>query len=173
MRVTAAPIGTGSGSCCASRRRGGRARARGLTYIGVLVLIALMGVAASAAGRVWQTAQRRDKEQELLFIGGQFRHALERYARNTPGHAPREPRRLEELLRDPRHPGVARYLRQIYRDPMTGSTEWGLLTGPEGEIYGVYSRDEREPLKKSGFRAENRQFEGKMKYSEWVFMSSR
>lgn len=146
--------------------------AGGFTYIGVLVLVALMGLALAAAGQTWHTMQRREKEQELLFIGNQFRLALTGYAVNTHGQAGIAPLRLKDLLKDPRTPGVQRYLRKIYRDPMTGTTDWGLVTGPNGEIYGVHSLSDEEPLKKSGFGALDKEFEGKMKYSDWVFMGS-
>jgi type II secretory pathway pseudopilin PulG len=145
-------------------------REGGFTYIGVLVLVALMGLVLAAAGQDWHTLQQREKEQELLFIGKQFRLALNRYAKHTPGQAKRAPLHLEELLQDPRYPGIQRYLRKIYPDPMTGSTEWGLITGPNGEIYGVHSLSDDEPVKKSNFGFADRQFEGKMKYSDWVFM---
>jgi len=145
-------------------------REQGFTYIGVLVLVALMGVALAGAGQVWHTLQKREKEQELLFIGQQFRIALNRYTNNTPGQARRAPPHLEALLQDPRYPGISRYLRKIYPDPMTGKPEWGLITGPDGEIYGVHSLSDDEPLKKSNFGLADRNFEGKMKYSDWVFM---
>jgi type II secretory pathway pseudopilin PulG len=148
-------------------------RQRGFTYVGVLVLVALMGIALAAAGQVWHTFQKREKERELLFIGQQFRLALNRYARHTPGPARRAPLRLEELVQDPRYPGTHRYLRKIYVDPVTGDTEWGLITGPGGEIYGVHSLSREEPLKKSGFALADRNFEGAMKYSDWVFMQAR
>jgi len=145
-------------------------REGGFTYIGVMVLVALMGIALAAAGQVWHTFQQREKEQELLFIGHQFQRALKRYADHTPGQARRAPLHLEELLQDPRHPGVQRYLRKIYLDPMTGSAEWGLISGPNGEIYGVHSLSDDEPLKKSHFGLADKHFEGKMKYSDWVFI---
>jgi type II secretory pathway pseudopilin PulG len=145
-------------------------REGGFTYIGVLVLVALMGIALAAAGQNWHTLQQREKEQELLFIGKQFRLALDRYADHTPGQARRAPLQLEELMKDPRYPGIQRYLRKIYLDPMTGSAEWGLISGPKGEIYGVHSLSDGEPLKKSNFGLADRNFEGKMKYSDWVFM---
>lgn len=147
-------------------------RERGFTYIGVLVLVVLMGIALASAGEVWHTMQQREKEQELLFIGHQFRLALKRYAISTPGKARRAPLHLEELLQDPRYPGIRRYLRKIYHDPLTGRPEWGLMTGPGGEIYGVHSLSEDEPLKKDHFDLADRHFEGSMKYSDWVFMYS-
>jgi type II secretory pathway pseudopilin PulG len=153
-----------------TRRLHGRQDERGFTYIGVLVLVALMGIALSAAGQMWHTLQQREKEQELLFIGHQFRLALDRYAKLTPGQAKRYPLALEDLLQDPRRSEIQRYLRKVYRDPMTGNAEWGLITGPDGEIYGVYSLSDGEPLKKSNFGLADRQFEGRMKYSDWVFM---
>jgi type II secretory pathway pseudopilin PulG len=151
-------------------RQPGGSRAQGFSYIGLLILVAMMGIALAAAGEIWHTAQKREKEQELLFVGGQFRRAIEQFYANTPGKARRYPLLLEELLQDPRHPGIRRYLRKIYPDPMTGSVEWGLIIGSGGEIYGVYSLSEDEPIKKAHFRLADKAFEGKTKYSDWVFM---
>ncbi len=35
---------------------------RGFSHIGVLILVALMSVALAAAGEIWHTAQKREKE---------------------------------------------------------------------------------------------------------------
>ena len=129
----------------------------------------MMGIGLLVASQVWQTVQKREKEDELLFVGDQFRRALRLYYANSPGSA-RYPVRLEDLLKDPRYPNVRRYLRKIYRDPITGSAEWGLLKGPGDLIIGVYSLSDEEPLKKTGFRLVDRSFEEKSKYSEWVFV---
>jgi hypothetical protein len=55
--------------------------------------------------------------------------------------------------------------------PVTGSSDWGLVKGSSGEIFGIYSLSEDEPVKKSNFNSAYASFEGKMKYSDWVFMS--
>jgi type II secretory pathway pseudopilin PulG len=153
-------------------RRPGCRRARGFTYIGVLILVVMMGVALAAAGEIWHTAMKREKEQELLFAGNQFRLAIDQYSAQAPGPGRRYPQSLDELLQDPRQPGVRRYLRKIYLDPMTGKPEWGLITGPNGEIFGVHSLSEAEPLKKANFPLAEEGFEGRTKYSEWVFMAT-
>ena len=142
----------------------------GFTYIGLLLLVAAMGVSLTVVSQVWQTKQKREREDELLFIGNQFRRAIEYYYVSTPGGAARFPRSLEDLLRDPRVPGVRRYLRRIYRDPMTGRNEWGLVkTGDV--IVGVHSLSEEAPLKKRGFRYADRSFEDRARYSDWVFVT--
>lgn len=149
-------------------RKGGAAAA-GFTYIGVLILILMMGIAAALVSELWQTAQKREKEQELLFVGNQFRRALAMYSANGGAY----PSRLQDLLQDPRLPGVRRYLRKIYRDPVTGGTDWGLVKSGGESITGVYSLSGEEPLKKTEFSLADREFEGKTKYSDWVFTPSK
>lgn len=161
------------------RRRGFRGRPlhtrreSGFTYIVLLAIVAAMGFVLATAGEIWHMALKREKEQELLFIGDQFRRAFNLYKLHTPGNAKRYPLSLEDLLKDPRYPGVQRYLRKIYTDPITGSTQWGLIKGPSGEIFGVHSLSEDEPVKKSGFSLVDARFEGRTKYSDWVFMDNQ
>jgi len=148
----------------------GRGGVGGFTYVGLMIVIAIMGVTLAAAGEVWLTGQRREKERELLFVGEQFRLALDGYYERTPGQGLRYPAKLEDLLKDPRYPATQRYLRRIYRDPVTGGEEWGLVKGPNGEILGVHSLSEAVPLKQGNFSLVDRGFEGKTKYADWVFM---
>lgn len=143
---------------------------RGFSYLGLMILIAIMGVGLAATGEIWATSRQRERESQLLYVGEQYRRALDRYYRNSPVGAPRYPQQLAELLRDPRFPDTRRYLRRLYPDPVTGKAEWGLVKGPAGEIVGIYSLSEAEPLKKAGFGLQDRGFEGKTKYAEWVFV---
>jgi type II secretory pathway pseudopilin PulG len=153
-----------------SIRSGTKGRQGGFTYLGLLALVAAMGAALATAGEVWHLAQQREKEQELLFAGNQFRRAIAQYYAHAPDPARRYPVTLEALLKDPRYPATQRYLRRIYADPVGGGTEWGLVRGPGGEIYGVHSLSEDEPVKKGNFSLVDKEFEGKTKYSEWVFV---
>ena len=161
-----------SGPLVAAGRRAqyssARPAERGFTYIGVMVLTVILGISLTLASELWLTVQKREKEKELLFIGNEFRKALVMYSANGGGY----PRRLEDLLRDPRVPGMRRYLRKIYRDPMTGGTEWGLVKSSDSAITGVYSLSAQAPLKQADFSFADRDFSGKGKYSEWVFRPS-
>jgi type II secretory pathway pseudopilin PulG len=140
----------------------------GFTYIGLLIFIALMGIALAGTGVIWHTESRREKERELLFVGDQFRRAIGLYYERTPG-AKQFPKALEDLLLD-RYPNTQRYLRRLYDDPVGGTSEWGLVRGPEGRIVGVHSLSEAEPLKRAGFPLKYEEFKGAARYSEWRFM---
>lgn len=148
------------------------ARETGFTYLGLMVVIAVMGIVLASVGEVWHMAMKREKERELLFIGDQFRRAIKQYWQHSQLNTRRFPVSLDELLKDPRYPETERYLRKIYVDPITGDSKWGLVTGPDGQIFGIYSLSEDEPAKKSNFTFADTGFEGKMKYSEWVFMGA-
>jgi type II secretory pathway pseudopilin PulG len=141
--------------------------ARGFTYLTVLFVIAFMGLGLSLAGEVWHTSVMREREAQLLYVGNQYRRAIERY---YVGGLNQFPRSLEDLLRDPRKPGIERYLRKLYDDPVTGKREWGIVKAPDGGIMGVYSQSEDKPIKTSGFALANRDFDGAAKYSDWKFV---
>lgn len=156
-------------ACTVQRARNGE---HGFTYIALLIFIAIMGAGLAATGEVWSTAMKREKEQELLFAGDQIRNAIIMYYDNSPGPGARYPMSLEDLLKDPRYPATKRYLRKLYLDPVTNSSNWEFIKGPNDEILGVHSTSEEEPVKKSNFSIADQDFEGKTKYSDWVFMVS-
>lgn len=147
-------------------------RVGGFTYLAVMAIVAIMGITLAVTGEVWHIALKREKERELLFVGDQFRRAINSYYAHTPASGHRQLKNLEELLRDPRHPSIQRHLRKIYADPISGRAEWGLVKGESGEIFGVHSLSEEEPLKKLNFSFKDKNFEDKMKYADWVFMQS-
>jgi len=150
---------------------------RGFSYLVLLFAVAIAAAGMAGTGIVWHTAQQRDKETELLFIGNQIRYAIASYSARTPGNLRRYPATLEELLKDPRFPTTVRHLRKLYRDPITGTTDWGLIAAPGGGIMGVYSKSEAAPLKRADFDAPNLPFEDRAKqlgekltYKDWQFV---
>lgn len=150
-----------------------RHRSKGFAYVLLLLGIALIALSAGAAISLGATMARRDAERELLVIGAEFQQALRSYAGVPLGTiattSNRGPRSLDELLKDPRVPGVRRHLRQLYADPLTGKSEWGLVTDPQGFIVGVYSLAEGRPIKQSGFEPQWAGFEEAKGYGQWVF----
>jgi hypothetical protein len=155
-------------------RLAARPASAGFAYLWVLLLVALMGLGLGIAIDVHATAVRRDKERELLAIGQQFRTAIARYfetrtASADPAVKGEYPATLAELLKDNRSPSVRRHLRRVFVDPMTGKPEWGLVR-VGGRIVGVHSLSEQTPIKQDHFEAEEADFRGKAKYSDWVFV---
>lgn len=145
-------------------------RQRGFTYLGLLILVAILALVGAAGLKMGSLLQRQAAEQELLAIGAQFSDALYSYAAATPPGQPQQPPSLEALLRDPRVPQMRRHLRKRFVDPLTGRAEWGLVFQPGGDgIIGIHSLSQSRPLKVGNFEARFAGFEGKEKLSEWLF----
>jgi type II secretory pathway pseudopilin PulG len=122
--------------------RAGRAvpAARGFTYLGVLIAIALIGVGLTAASEVWVTTAHRQKLAQLDWVGAQFVRAIGSYRDASPGSVKANPKTLADLLEDRRYLTMRRHLREIYRDPFTGSTSWTLIADPRGGVVGVVAK---------------------------------
>lgn len=143
---------------------------RGFTYLGLLILLAIIGIASVATLQVGSILQRQWAEQELLEIGSEFRNALASYVIATPSGQRKLPTSLQDLLKDPRFPKIRRHLRKLYSDPISGKDEWGIIYAPDGSgIIGVYSLSEGKPIKVGNFDAAFRGFENKESYRDWLF----
>jgi type II secretory pathway pseudopilin PulG len=147
-------------------RRGERPRrARGFTYLGLLVVVAVIGLLLASAGGVVATTARREREAQLLWVGHEYRAAIGRYWQRRRAY----PRTLEELLgAPPDSPVQVRYLRRLYRDPMTDA-DWVLVPAPTGGIMGVASSSKRAPLKTGSFDPADESFADAATYGDWEF----
>lgn len=143
---------------------------QGFAYLIVMMMIAGIGVALCRLTDGWHDSAQREREKQLLFAGHQIRSAIIHYYEHAPPQAPKFPMSLADLLRDPRQPNTVRHLREIYRDPMTGSGDWGLVKTAAGEILGVYSRGAGVPLKQANFALADRAFAGARSYVDWAFV---
>jgi len=142
----------------------------GFTYLIALFAVAIAGAMLAGGSVVWHQDAQRAREQELLRVGNEFRRAIGVFYERTTGGVKRYPERLEDLLRDPRDLTVQRYLRRIYRDPLTGEADWGLVPAPGGGVMGVYSRSDLVPVKVAGFDETEKAFTSAQKYSDWKFV---
>jgi type II secretory pathway pseudopilin PulG len=153
-------------------------RQAGFTYVGLIVLVAIIGLVGAATLKVDALLRRAAAEEELLEIGAAFSAALTSYAEATPRGQPQQPPSLEELLKDPRVPGLRRHLRKIFVDPITGKAEWGIVwlnkgTGVNGSggsgVVAVYSLSQAKPLKVANFDARFQNFENREHIADWKF----
>ena len=143
---------------------------RGFTYVGLIVLVAIIGLVGAATLKIESLMRRAEAEEELLETGAEFTRALRSYAAATPRGQPTQPPSLKELLRDPRFPEPRRHLRKIYIDPITGKAEWGILyLADKAGVIGVYSLSESAPLKVANFDYRFQNFENREHISEWAF----
>lgn len=148
----------------ATRRR----HVRGLVLIALLIFIALSSFAALAAADVWAMTLQREREAELLFVGHQYRRAIESYWNAAPGPARTLPTSVRQLLDDDRFPQPVQHLRRAYADPLTGEEFALVKVGPS--IVGVHSRSLDAPVKRAHFPDLYAHFEAAATYQQWRFV---
>ncbi|MHB8721737.1 MAG: type II secretion system protein [Steroidobacteraceae bacterium] len=149
-----------------AHRAVGAEAAAGFTYIGLLIAVVILGIGLSAVGTVWRTQAQREREQELLFVGREFRAAIAGYYAAGVHQYPQD---INDLLEDKRWPEPRHHLRRLYVDPMTGAQDWTILRTDMLGITGIASSSNAEPLKKKGFPLEEKPFEDAGCYCDWKF----
>ncbi|MBC3935635.1 type II secretion system protein [Undibacterium sp. CY7W] len=148
-----------------------RKHQQGFTYLGLMILLVIIMIVATASIQLGKIEQQRLAEQELLHIGREFQLALLSYANSTPVGQNRRPKTLQELVKDPRFPNTQRHLRKIYLDPITGKAEWGIvLSSDQQRIIGVFSLSDKKPIKIKNFDSYFLGFDEKKSYRDWVFV---
>lgn len=145
-------------------------KSQGFTYLALLFMVAMLGATLALTGHLWKKTMQQEKERELLFIGNQFRRAILLYYVRTPSATKQYPKDLNELIKDNRYPSMQRYLRELYRDPVTGNKEWGIIKAPEGGIMGVHSLSTDIPQKTGNFSQQYAEFANSQKHSDWQFI---
>lgn len=95
--------------------------------LATLVFIAAMAVVPNAKNQVI-----RDREEEMVWRGNQYKRGIKMYYRKTG----KFPTSLEDLTKP--KIGNIRFMRQAYKDPMNGKDgEWRLIyVGPAGQLIG-------------------------------------
>jgi type II secretory pathway pseudopilin PulG len=166
-------------------RDGAERRSRsGYALVALMATIAIMMILMAAAVPTWRYLMKNEREEELIFRGGEIADAIARYQRKNGNALPPS---LEALVK-------GKYLRHPYKDPMTKKGQWrfirqGQAVGPirppgapaaptttttttrpsafaptggaMGGIQGVASTSQEKSL---------RVFNGRTRYDEWVFL---
>jgi type II secretory pathway pseudopilin PulG len=151
----------------------------------LIIGIAVMAVLMSAAMPVWRQLAQREKEEELVFRGEQYAHAIGMFQRRT---ANAYPPNLDVLVQQ-------KFLRKKYKDPITNddfvplantqaagrggqattpggqaaqpgrgaatAAQPGAAAAPAGGVIGVTSKSTAESI---------RLYKGRSHYNEWAFI---
>lgn len=145
---------------------------QGMSLMIVLVMLVVLGLSMGIAGSTWKTTVQKAKEEDLLFIGDQYRRAIENYTKVKHGGSSGQlPSKLEDLLKDPRFPGNKRHIRKLFKDPMTGE-DFVIIKDPRfaGRIKGVHSTSNKVPFKTGGFVEVYEKFAEAETYQDWHFI---
>lgn len=147
-------------------------RDRGFTYVSLLLALAIAAAGLAAAAEWASTALKRERERDLLFAGEQFAQAIRSYQQRSQRLAPGRPplaTSLGQLLEDQRGVAPERHLRRLYVDPMTRSTDWGLVRDSNGGIVAVYSKSLDPPLRTADLPGALVSDGPHRRYADWKF----
>ena len=173
----------------------GRQAEAGYSLVALLASVTIMLVLMGAGSSTWRYIMKNDREQELIFRGGEIADAIARYQKKNGNALPTS---LEVLVK-------GKFLRRAYKDPMTKDGKWrfvrqgetvagGLVPGaPAGGPGGptTTTTTSTRPTGPSGPGGGStiggtlgtlagvaststdkslRVFNGRTKYSEWLFL---
>jgi type II secretory pathway pseudopilin PulG len=144
----------------ATRHRG----ARGLVLLALLIALMLISIVMEGALDFWALQRQRQLEEDLLFVGNQYRQAIQSYylvGRSLPAS-------IDDLLEDKRFPVPLHHLRRAYPDPVTGKNDWKFMV-EGGRIYGIHSSSTAETIKRANFPRRYAEFANVKTYAEWQF----
>jgi type II secretory pathway pseudopilin PulG len=152
-----------------------------MTLFTVLFALMVIGLLLGLTGQTWSQVMQREREEELLFRGDQYRRAIESYYTTSHGGQGSYPRSLEDLLKDPRSVQTKRHLRKRYLDPFTNAEFELIGAGGDvggdtiaarsiGRIKGVRSTSPLAPFRQDGFPEEYATFKGAASYDKWEFL---
>lgn len=99
----------------------------GYSLVGLMAGIAIMLIMMAVATPGWRYVVKNDREEELIFRGGQIADAVQRYQRKNGNALPAS---LEVLVK-------GKYLRKAYTDPMAKDGKWRFLRPGEVAVPGA------------------------------------
>jgi type II secretory pathway pseudopilin PulG len=164
----------------------GRPAEAGYSLVALMAAVAIMLVLLTAAIPYWRYVVQDEKEEELLFRGGEIADAIARYQRRNGNALPVS---LEVMVK-------GKFLRRAYKDPMTKDGKWHFLRpgeaigpvipgvpGPGGGTPTTTTTTRPTAFSQPGFtlgviqgvaststEKSLRVFNGRTHYNEWLFL---
>lgn len=158
----------------------------GYALAALIAAVTLMLIGLGAAAPTWKYVMKNDREEELIFRGGQIADAIARYQKKNANALPPS---LEVLVK-------GKYLRKAWKDPVAKDGKWRFVRqgesltpaprkpgapspaptttlppspgsssgGPIGGFVGVASMSPDASL---------RLFNGRNRYNEWIFAAGQ
>jgi type II secretory pathway pseudopilin PulG len=99
----------------------------GYSMLALMASVAIMLIMLGAATPGWRYLTQNDREEELIFRGGQIADGIQRYQRK---HGNALPASLDVLVK-------GKFLRKAYTDPMMPDGKWRFLRPGEAVIPGA------------------------------------
>ena len=143
---------------------------RGFTFIALLVAMLLLSLATQGVMTSVSQQAQREREADLLRIGHTYAQAIGAYYEASPGVIKRWPTALEDLLEDKRLVTVKRHLREVYPDPITRSSNWGLILAADGGFTGVHSYSVIAPIRSTPVGLGLGPIPNVTRYADWQFV---
>jgi hypothetical protein len=100
----------------------------GFSLPALIFFMTAASIFIAAAVPVYQTQAKREAEEELIFRGGEYTRAIQKYQRKFGVY----PTSIDQLVST----NGLRFLRKAYKDPMTGKDFRVLLINPDGSLSG-------------------------------------
>ncbi len=89
----------------------------GYALVALVLAVTLLLIAMSAALPAWRYVMKNEREEELLFRGGQIADAIKRYQARTGSALPTS---MDVLVK-------GKFLRKAYKDPLDAEGKWRLV----------------------------------------------
>ena len=142
----------------------------GYTFPIMLIIVSVLAFGAVRMEITSRYRLKRDREEELLFRGRAYMVAIEKYYIADDVMQRRHyPKSFDDLISDSRFDGRS-YIRQLYKDPMTGADFKPILASDQS-ILGVVSQGKEAPLKTADFPKDLPDFDKAKTYEDWQFHS--
>jgi len=115
---------TAPGAAGPTHRRG----EAGYSLVALVASVTIMFILMGAAAPTWQYIMKNDREEELLYRGGEIADAIVRFQKKNANAYPTS---LDQLVK-------GKFLRKLYKEPMSKDGKWRLIhqgqAGPPGAL---------------------------------------